>query len=87
MHHTARLTNHHADGTVCPAEHRHTTTGKPRHPDCPGRAFSSAACSCGTWRMAHPIKGYVNELRRRHLAEHRKQDASPTPHDLVVHPA
>jgi hypothetical protein len=70
VRHTARLVNHHADGSNCPPEHRHTTTGKPLHPDCPGRAYSSAACSCGEWQMSNLIKGYVNECRKRHLASH-----------------
>lgn len=30
----APLTNHHADRTLCPKEHKHTSSGKPLHPDC-----------------------------------------------------
>lgn len=66
----APLTNHHADGTPCPAEHKHTSSGKPLHADCPGRAYSQAFCSCGNWEMKHPGKGYLTECRKRHLASH-----------------
>ena len=66
----APLTNHHADGTDCPAEHKHTSSGKPLHPGCPGRAYTQATCSCGGWEMKQSGKGYVNESRKRHLASH-----------------
>ncbi|QMU79955.1 hypothetical protein GXW83_02315 [Streptacidiphilus sp. PB12-B1b] len=72
MSHKAPLTNHHADGSLCPAEHRHTSSGKPLHPNCPGRAYTQAICSCGGWQMNDPGKGYVNETRKRHLASHPK---------------
>jgi hypothetical protein len=75
----APLTNHHADGTLCPAEHRHTSSGKPLHPDCPGRAYSRAVCSCRQWQMQESGKGYVNESRRRHLATHRAPEPDPSP--------
>jgi hypothetical protein len=74
MRYTAPLLNHHADGTLCPADHRHTTTGKPLHADCPGRVYSSARCTCGAWEMTHPFKGYVNECRKRHLASHPRPE-------------
>ncbi|MFJ5938580.1 hypothetical protein [Streptomyces sp. NPDC093071] len=66
----APLTHHHADDTICPAGHKHTSSGKPLHPDCPGRAYTKAVCSCGGWEMKARGKGYVNECRRRHLADH-----------------
>lgn len=72
MQHRAPLTNHHADDTDCPAEHKHTSSGKPLHPGCTGRAYTQAICSCGDWQMKNPGKGYVNECRRRHLASHPK---------------
>lgn len=72
MQHRAPITSYHADGSVCPAEHKHTTSGKPLHPDCPGRAYTQAICSCGNWQMKNAGKGYVNESRRRHLATHPK---------------
>ncbi|MEU9856150.1 hypothetical protein [Streptomyces sp. NPDC047974] len=65
----APLTNHHADGTLCPADHRHTSSGKPLHDDCSGHAYTQAVCSCG-WKMRQPGKGYVAECRKRHLAGH-----------------
>lgn len=65
----APLTNHHADGTVCPASHKHSVSGKPLLPECPGREYSQAVCSCG-WELRQSGKGYVAERRRRHLAQH-----------------
>lgn len=73
----APLTNHHADGALCPPEHKHTSSGKPLHPDCPGRSYTQAICSCGQWRMQQPGKGYVNESRRRHLATHQTPASPP----------
>ncbi|MEV4555726.1 hypothetical protein AB0K51_01865 [Kitasatospora sp. NPDC049285] len=73
MTYKAPLVNHHADHSICPKEHKHTVTGKPLHPACPGRAYSSATCSCGEWEFECSGKGYVNEERKRHLARHSKQ--------------
>ncbi|MGW3067654.1 hypothetical protein [Streptomyces monashensis] len=70
MAHRAPLTNHHADGTLCPVDHKHTSSGKPLNPDCPGRAYTQAICSCGDWEMKQSGKGYVNESLKRHLASH-----------------
>ncbi|MET7571239.1 hypothetical protein ABZT04_22450 [Streptomyces sp. NPDC005492] len=70
MAHRAPLTNHHADGSLCPADDKHTSSGKPLHPDCPGRAYTQSICLCGEWEMKQPGKGYVNESRRRHLSSH-----------------
>jgi hypothetical protein len=78
----APLTNHHADDTVCPPEHRHTSSGKPLHPECPGRAYSQAVCSCGQWQIRESGQGYVNESRRRHLATHRTA-AGPLLRDVL----
>lgn len=66
----APLTNHQADNTLCPADHKHSVSGKPLHPDCPGRAYTQAVCSCGDWEKKDGGKGYVNECRKRHLADH-----------------
>jgi hypothetical protein len=76
LQHRAPLTNHHADGTLCPPEHKHTSSGKPLHPGCPGCDYSKAVCTCGNWEMKDRGKGYVNESRRRHLATH-PQPAQP----------
>ncbi|NEA37693.1 hypothetical protein [Streptomyces sp. SID11385] len=76
----APLTNHHADDSLCPPDHKHTSSGKPLHPDCPGRNYSQAVCSCGNWEMRHPGKGYVNECRRYHLAQHK--NPSPAIRDV-----
>ncbi|MFE3374416.1 hypothetical protein [Streptomyces anulatus] len=67
----APLTNHHADGTLCPADHKHTSSGKPLHTDCPGRAYTRTVCSC-RWKKKEEEsgKGYVNECRKRRLASH-----------------
>ncbi|MFE3774525.1 hypothetical protein [Streptomyces sp. NPDC059122] len=75
----APLANHHADGSDCTANHKHTSSGKPLHPECPGREFTQAICSCGDWEMRHSGKGYVNESRKRHLAQHRPASASASP--------
>ncbi|MFJ6574138.1 hypothetical protein ACIQNU_42785 [Streptomyces sp. NPDC091292] len=69
----APLTNHHADGTDCPPHHKQTSSGKPLHLDCPGRAYAQAICSCGGWELKQSGKGYVNESRNRHLASHVAQ--------------
>ncbi|MFD9427306.1 MULTISPECIES: hypothetical protein [unclassified Streptomyces] len=66
----APLTNYHADDTLCLTDHKHTSSGKPLHPGCPGRAFTEAICACGGWGMKESGKGYVNESRKRHLASH-----------------
>ncbi|KPI14571.1 hypothetical protein OK006_3267 [Actinobacteria bacterium OK006] len=70
MAYSVPLTHHHHDGTLCPADHKHTNSGKPLHPDCPGRASTQAICSCGRWEMKESGKGYVNKSRKRHLASH-----------------
>ncbi|MEV7925977.1 hypothetical protein [Kitasatospora sp. NPDC088779] len=64
----APRTDHHADGTVCPPEHRHTTSGRPLVEGCPGRAYSKAVCTCGEWSTQAPGKGYVDGERLRHLS-------------------
>lgn len=66
-------TNHHADHSLCPAHHKHISSGKPLHPDCPGRAYTQAICSCGNWEMKQSGKGYVIESRKRHLATHNNE--------------
>ncbi|GLW14523.1 hypothetical protein Stsp01_12660 [Streptomyces sp. NBRC 13847] len=66
----APLTNHHADHSLCPADHKLPSSGKQLHPDCPGRAYTQAICSCGDREMKQSGKGYVSESRKRHLAAH-----------------
>ncbi|MFJ2864934.1 hypothetical protein [Kitasatospora sp. NPDC087314] len=66
----APRTDHHADGSACPPEHRHTTSGKPLTQGCSGRAYSQAQCSCGEWSVKDTGKGYVDEARRQHLIAH-----------------
>ncbi|WP_328953648.1 hypothetical protein [Kitasatospora purpeofusca] len=63
----APRTDHHADDSECPPAHKHTSSGKPLVPECPGRAYSTAACTCG-WTTRSAVKTYVDETRRRHLA-------------------
>jgi hypothetical protein len=64
--------DHHTDGSLCPKEHTHTVSNKPTHPDCSGRAYSTATCTCG-WSTKNPGRGFVDETRRRHLnTEHPK---------------
>ncbi|MEV7644256.1 hypothetical protein AB0O32_30460 [Streptomyces rubiginosohelvolus] len=69
MTYRAPLTNHHSDGTLCPADHKHISSGNPLHTDCPSRACTRAVCSCG-WKKDESGKGYVNECRKRHLPSH-----------------
>ncbi|WP_406087383.1 hypothetical protein [Kitasatospora purpeofusca] len=63
----APRTDHHTDGTECPPSHKHTSSGKPLTDGCPGRAYSTATCTCG-WTTRNTAKGYTDETRRRHLA-------------------
>ncbi|KOV26011.1 hypothetical protein ADK60_22205 [Streptomyces sp. XY431] len=63
----APRTDHHADGSECPPQHKHTSSGKPLTEGCPGRAYSTATCTCG-WTTRNTAKGYTDETRRRHLA-------------------
>ncbi|MGW2539368.1 hypothetical protein ACWC5I_00470 [Kitasatospora sp. NPDC001574] len=63
----APRTDHHADGSVCPPAHKHTSSGKPLTEGCPGRSYSTATCTCG-WTTRNTAKGYTDETRRRHLA-------------------
>ncbi|MEX0174450.1 hypothetical protein [Streptomyces sp. LMG1-1-1.1] len=66
-------TNHHADGTLCPAAHKHTSSVRSLHADCPGRSYTQAVCSCGSWEMKQRGKGYANECRKRHFAGHAQK--------------
>ncbi|MFJ7275446.1 hypothetical protein [Kitasatospora sp. NPDC098663] len=68
--HRAPLTNHHSDDSLCPPDHKHSSSAKPLPPDCPGRAYSRTVCTCGSWEFKGPGKGYVNESRKRHLDTH-----------------
>ncbi|MFE2410813.1 hypothetical protein ACFXDE_20965 [Kitasatospora sp. NPDC059408] len=63
----APRTDHHADGSECPPSHKHTSTGRPLTEGCPGRAYSTATCTCG-WTTRNTAKGYTDETRKRHLA-------------------
>ncbi|MFJ6101867.1 hypothetical protein ACIQHY_12800 [Streptomyces sp. NPDC092359] len=65
----ALLTNHHSDGSLSPADHKHISSGKPLHADCSGRSYTQVICSCG-WEMKQRGKGYVAECRKWHLASH-----------------
>lgn len=76
--HIASLLARHSDpgNTVCPPDHRHTTSGKPLTPGCPGRAYHEATCTCGTFTCRAGAKTYVDDQRKRHLLAHR-QPVSP----------
>ncbi|MDH6138527.1 hypothetical protein P3T35_000504 [Kitasatospora sp. GP30] len=63
----APRTDHHGDGTPCPPEHKHTSSGRPLAEGCSGRAYSEAVCTCGGWSIKSSGKGHVDEERRRHL--------------------
>ncbi|MEV5468043.1 hypothetical protein AB0N37_20765 [Streptomyces griseoincarnatus] len=78
-HHRAPLIAHHKDGSECPPSHKHTTSGKPLHPDCPGRHHFESVCTCGTWKLSGGVKTYVNDARKRHLATHRAADPAEGP--------
>ncbi|MEU3907980.1 hypothetical protein AB0F20_29920 [Streptomyces goshikiensis] len=77
--HRAPLRAHHDDpgNTLCPPDHRYTSSGKPLTPGCPGRAYHEATCSCGTFTCRAGAKTYVDEQRKRHLLAHR-QPVVPT---------
>ncbi|MFD9691865.1 hypothetical protein ACFWXO_39590 [Kitasatospora sp. NPDC059088] len=66
----APRTDHHADGTDCPPTHRHTSAGKPLTERCPGRAYSTATCTCG-WTTRSTLMANLHEPRNRHLPHHR----------------
>lgn len=48
-YHSITVTAYHADGTICPSEHRHTTSGSPLNEGCTGRKRFPATCSCKQW--------------------------------------
>jgi hypothetical protein len=52
----------------CPLDHKHTASGKPLRPGCPGRVCSRAVCTCGRWEFKDHAKGYFDESPKRHLA-------------------
>ncbi|MFF2075444.1 hypothetical protein ACFVXG_11915 [Kitasatospora sp. NPDC058162] len=70
LRYRAPRTDHHADDSECPPTHKHTSSGRPLTEGCPGRAYSTAACTCG-WATRSTTKGYVDESRKRHVGEHR----------------
>ncbi|MFF4520490.1 hypothetical protein [Streptomyces bluensis] len=72
--HRAPLIAQHKDGSQCLPSHKHSTSGKPLHPDCPGRYLFESVCTCGTWKLSGGVKSYVNDERKRHLATHRTDD-------------
>ncbi len=79
------LAARHKDGSQCPPSHKHTTSGKPLHPDCPGRHRFEAVCGCGAWKLSGPIKSYIEAERKRHLATHRTTEPTPGPAVLSKH--
>lgn len=65
--HSITVTPEHADGTVCPPEHKHTTGGTPLTEGCTGRYRFIGTCSGCTWRSEpSSTKSYAVEQGRRH---------------------
>ncbi|MFJ4532645.1 hypothetical protein [Streptomyces nigrescens] len=69
--HSITVTAYHADDTICPSEHRHTTGGTPLTEACTGRARFLATCSCKEWTsQPSSTKSYAAEQGKRHRAAH-----------------
>ncbi|TKA08564.1 hypothetical protein [Actinacidiphila oryziradicis] len=75
----AALVTLHQDGTECPESHKHTRSGKPLHPECPGRYRFESTCDCGAWELSGRTKGYIDAERKRHLASHREAQTDSGP--------
>lgn len=76
--HSITVTAYHADGTICPSDHRHTTGGKPLTEGCPGRERFFATCSCKQWTSDHSsTKSYAAELGRRHRSHQLPAKSAP----------
>ncbi len=68
--HSITVTAYHADGTICPSGHRHTTGGTPLTEGCTGRDRFLAACSCKQWTSSpSSTKSYAADLGRRHRSD------------------
>ncbi|MFJ9419991.1 hypothetical protein ACIRPT_38435 [Streptomyces sp. NPDC101227] len=76
--HSITVTAYHPDRTVCPSDHRYTTSGKPLTEGCTGRTMFLATCSCKKW-TGNPssTKNYATEMGRRHRGS-QHQAKSPT---------
>ncbi|ANW19624.1 hypothetical protein [Streptomyces clavuligerus] len=66
MSHKVTVTSYHPDGTVCPPDHKYTTSNRPLAEGCTGRGRFIATCTCGTWTEPSATKGYAADMGRRH---------------------
>ncbi|MER6913360.1 hypothetical protein ABT354_16965 [Streptomyces sp. NPDC000594] len=72
MSHKVTVNAYHPDSTVCPPEHKYTTSNRPLAEGCPGRTVFFAICACGSWSSTgSATKGYAAEMGRRHRAATR----------------
>ncbi|MGW1374708.1 hypothetical protein ACWD6P_10620 [Streptomyces sp. NPDC002446] len=83
--HSITVSAYHADGTICPADHRHTTGGMPLIEGCTGRERFLARCSCKQWASGpSSTKSYAAELGRRHRADQLPAKSTPSPKGPAV---
>ncbi|UYB40912.1 hypothetical protein SLV14_003590 [Streptomyces sp. Je 1-4] len=83
--HSITVTAYHADGTICPSGHRHTTGGTPLTEGCTGRERFVATCSCNVWTSSpSSTKSYAAELGRRHRSDQRPANSTPPPKGPAV---
>ncbi|MGA5631416.1 hypothetical protein [Streptomyces lydicamycinicus] len=76
--HSITVTAYHADGTICPSEHRHTTGGNPLTEGCTGRERFLATCSCKQWTSGpSSTKSYAAEQGRRHRSNQLPAKSTP----------
>ncbi|KIZ17852.1 hypothetical protein [Streptomyces natalensis] len=76
--HSITVTAYHADGTICPSEHRHTTGGSPLTKGCTGRERLLATCSCNQWTSSpSSTKTYAAEQGRRHRSNQLPAKSAP----------
>lgn len=71
MSHKVTVTAYHPDNTVCPPEHKYTTSNRPLTEGCPVRTSFVASCTCEAWTAPSATKGYPADLGRRHRAATR----------------
>ncbi|SEC13764.1 hypothetical protein [Streptomyces sp. 2314.4] len=83
--HSITVTAYHADSTICPSGHKHTTGGTPLTEGCTGRARFLATCSCKEWTSSSSsTKSYAAEQGRRHRAAQLPAKSAATSKDSAV---
>ncbi|MEU9122840.1 hypothetical protein AB0C96_23750 [Streptomyces sp. NPDC048506] len=74
--HSIIVTAYHADGTIYPSEHRHTTSGSPLTKGCTGRERFLATCKQWTSGRSS-TKSYAVEEGRRHRSNQLPTKSTP----------